>query len=64
MVKRTVSEKVLCLLLFVVMLACISCQRTVDIVTEPYLLDTGLVSRSICFENPTGAPGQGGKAAS
>ena len=64
MVKRTVSEKVLCLLLFVVMLGCISCQRTVDIVTEPYLLDTGLVSRSICFENPTGAPGQGGKAAS
>ncbi|MCU0913704.1 MAG: DUF2961 domain-containing protein [Planctomycetes bacterium] len=35
-----------------------------DLVAEPYLLDTGLVSRSICFENPTGAPGQGGKAAS
>jgi len=64
MVKRTVSEKTLCLSLFVVMLGCTSCQRTVDIVTEPYLLDTGLVSRSICFENPTGAPGQGGKAAS
>jgi hypothetical protein len=31
---------------------------------EPYLLDTGLISRSISFENPTGAPGQGGKAAS
>lgn len=64
MVKRVVSGKVLHLLLFVVMLGCISCQRTVDIVTEPYLLDTGLVSRSICFENPTGAPGEGGKAAS
>jgi hypothetical protein len=64
MVKRTVSEKTLCLSLFVVMLGCTSCQRTVDIVTEPYLLDTGLVSRSICFENPTGAPGEGGKAAS
>ncbi len=64
MVKRTVSEKVLYLLLFVVTLGCVSCQRTADIVTEPYLLDTGLVSRSICFENPTGAPGQGGKAAS
>ncbi len=64
MVKRTVSEKVLCLLLFVVMLGCVSCRQTVNIVTEPYLLDTGLVSRSICFENPTGAPGEGGKAAS
>ena len=31
---------------------------------QPYLLDTGLVSRSISFENPTGAPGEGGKAAS
>jgi hypothetical protein len=35
-----------------------------DVVRAPYLLDTGLVSRSICFENPTGAPGAGGKAAS
>ncbi len=60
MAKRIVS----CFLLFVIMVGCISCQRTVDIVAEPYLLDTGLVSRSICFENPTGAPGQGGKAAS
>jgi hypothetical protein len=48
-----------------------SCQSTTkmpagqgDVIHEPYLLDTGLVSRSICFENPTGAPGQGGKAAS
>ena len=31
---------------------------------EPYKLDTGLVSRSISFENPAGAPGQGGQAAS
>jgi len=36
----------------------------VDLVGEPYRLDTGLVSRSISFENPTGAPGEGGKAAS
>ena len=64
MVKRIVSGKVLCLLLFAVMLGCISCRRTVNIVTEPYLLDTGLVSRSICFENPSGAPGEGGKTAS
>lgn len=35
-----------------------------DLVHQPYLLDTGLVSRSISFENPTGAPGEGGKAAS
>jgi len=35
-----------------------------NIVTEPYILDTGLTSRSICFENPTGAPGQGGMEAS
>jgi hypothetical protein len=39
-------------------------QQAVDVVHEPYLLDTGLVSRSISFENPTGAPGEGGKAAS
>jgi len=64
MVKRIVFGKALHLLLFVVTLGSVSCQRTVDIVTEPYLLDTGLVSRSICFENPTGAPGEGGKAAS
>ncbi len=35
-----------------------------DVIDEPFLLDTGLQSRSISFENPTGAPGQGGQAAS
>lgn len=35
-----------------------------DPLREPYLLHTGLRSRSISFENPTGAPGQGGRAAS
>ena len=35
-----------------------------DVVGQPYLLDTGLVSRSISFENPSGAPGQAGRAAS
>lgn len=35
-----------------------------DVVTEPYALDTALISRSICFENPTGAAGEGGQAAS
>jgi len=36
----------------------------VDLIAEPYRLDTGLVSRSVSFENPTGAPGEGGQAAS
>ena len=36
----------------------------IDFVAEPYRLDTDLVSRSISFESPTGAPGEGGKAAS
>ncbi|MRR32551.1 DUF2961 domain-containing protein, partial [bacterium] len=31
---------------------------------SPYSLDTGLISRSISFENPTGEPGSGGKASS
>ncbi len=35
-----------------------------SLIHQPYLLDTGLISRSISFENPTGAPGEGGKAAS
>ena len=35
-----------------------------DPVREPYRLDARLVTRSISFENPTGAPGAGGKAAS
>ncbi|NLE36820.1 MAG: DUF2961 domain-containing protein [Pirellulaceae bacterium] len=34
-----------------------------DLIHMPYDLDTGLTSRSISFENPTGAPGEGGKAA-
>jgi len=33
-------------------------------IDKPYIVDTGLQSRSISFENPTGAPGEGGKAAS
>jgi hypothetical protein len=35
-----------------------------DLIHQPYQLNTGLVSRSISFENPTGAPGEGGKTAS
>lgn len=37
--------------------------ETPDLVHQPYLLDTGLTSRSISFENPTGEPGKGGTAA-
>jgi hypothetical protein len=54
----------------VVVLLVFSCQcgalaqGPADLIHQPYLLDTGLVSRSISFENPTGAPGEGGKAAS
>jgi hypothetical protein len=39
-------------------------QEPPSVIHEPYLLDNGLASRSISFENPTGAPGNGGKAAS
>ena len=35
-----------------------------QLIDEPYRLDTGLLSRSISFENPTGAPGIGGQASS
>ena len=38
-------------------------QSPPSLIHQPYLLDTGLLSRSISFENPTGAPGEGGKAA-
>jgi hypothetical protein len=39
-------------------------QNVSDIVHEPYNLDGGLETRSISFENPTGARGEGGKASS
>jgi len=57
-------RKMLYFALSILMLGSISCQQVEDIMAEPYLLDTGLVSRSISFENPTGAPGEGGKTAS
>lgn len=34
----------------------------INLIAEPYLLDTPLVSRSISFENTTGAKGSGGTA--
>lgn len=33
-----------------------------DLVHQPYVLDAGIVSRSISFENPTGDTGKGGMA--
>lgn len=36
----------------------------VILIEQPYNLDTGMISRSISFENPTGKPGEGGKAES
>jgi len=35
-----------------------------QVISQPYILDPGLESRSISFENPTGARGEGGQAAS
>jgi len=69
--KRIFTSALLYSVVVLLLLAGASCQspgkapaQKGDVIHEPYLLDTGLVSRSICFENPTGAPGQGGKAAS
>jgi hypothetical protein len=62
-IKRTGSGKALYLLLLI-LVGFLSCRHTVNLVTEPYRLHTGLTSRSISFENPDGAPGQGGKASS
>lgn len=42
----------------------VSAQAPGSLTAEPYRLDTGLLSRSVSFENPTGEPGSGGKAAS
>jgi len=71
MTRGVIARTLLCLLAIGLMLTGTSCQcmkgvfaQKGDVVTEPYLLDTGLTSRSICFENPTGAPGAGGKSAS
>jgi hypothetical protein len=64
MFKKILSASMFCLGLAVLPGGCGLPEKPGDIVSEPYLLDTGLTSRSICFENPTGAPGQGGREAS
>jgi len=60
--RRIVVVELLCMA--VLMSGCGLVRKPAYIVAEPYLLDTRLVSRSISFENPSGAPGQGGKAKS
>ena len=71
--KVNVFITVLVVLVFVFMTGCMTKEiskvsendlSTFDLVNRPYELDTGLISRSICFENPAGAPGEGGKASS
>ena len=64
--KRIPARVVLYLLTVLLALGVASCRSVnqTDLADAPYQLDTGLLSRSICFENPTGAPGEGGKAAS
>lgn len=47
-----------------VLLASAAVAQNPDVIHQPFDLDTGLVSRSISFENPSGAPGAGGHAAS
>ncbi len=41
--------------------SCTSSDAPAGLVEKPYLLDTGLETRSISFENPAGAVGEGGK---
>jgi hypothetical protein len=69
--KRILGPTLLATIVILLLLAGASCRSTAiisesqaDVIHQPYQLDTGLVSRSISFENPTGAPGQGGQAAS
>jgi len=64
--KRISTSLALYLLVILLTLGVASCRSVnqTDLADAPYQLDTGLISRSICFENPTGAPGEGGKAAS
>lgn len=71
MVGRMAARMLMCVAAVLLALGGASCKSgmggsgpTGDVIAEPYVLDTGLESRSICFENPTGAPGEGGKTAS
>jgi hypothetical protein len=61
---KTQASCILLAVLFLTWMAGCEILRHADIVNEPYLLNVGLRQRAISSENPTGAPGQGGKAAS
>ena len=52
------------IVLAVALSGCAPRDPSADLVLAPYLINTDLLSRSISFENPTGAPGEGGKSAS
>ena len=70
--KRILGRMLLGAIVILLLLAGASCRSNTtiisdnqgDVIHQPYQLDIGLVSRSISFENPTGAPGQGGQAGS
>ena len=61
---RILAPFILFALMVFVFLSCTTQQAELDPIHKPYLLDAGVASRSISFENPTGAKGQGGKAES
>jgi len=52
------------ILYLLVIVFCTSGWAQLNTDNELYDINTGLQSRSISFENPTGEPGEGGKAAS
>jgi len=61
---RSISKSKCTCLLVVLVTGGIAAAAFAGVVDEPFTLDTSLESRSISFENPTGAPGQGGQASS
>jgi len=65
---KTRNKSIYAQLFLVALVLLIGCTQQTDVQTSTnaglYRLDTGLESRSICFENPTGEKGAGGKAAS
>lgn len=67
MICRSLKTEVAVFLFVTMLVAPAAAQRRPqggDLPADLYSLDTNLNSRSISFENPTGAPGSGGKAAS
>jgi len=53
-----------CFVFACLLAGCRTTATTEDLIFKPYDLDTGLLSRSISFENRTGQAGKGGTAAS